>query len=535
MASTHTPPVFPRENEKYSNSIHVEVNTAAGALEAVTKTSKPSILSPGMIKLWTICAFGYLVATINGFDGSLMGSINAMEQFQRSFGLTGAGPSTGLLFIIYNLAQLAAFPLCGLLGDGLGRRKTIAMGCFFILIGTAIQTPATNIGMFIGGRAILGFGAAVAQAAGPVYIVEIAHPSFRGFMGGMYNNFWWVGNILASWVTYGCNQNINSSWAWRTPTVLQCLIPLIAMVAVLFFPESPRWLMANDRREDAERFFVKYHSDGDASSPLVKLQIDEIIEQMSMYRDENPWWDFRELFNSRPARYRTFMVVGMAFFGQWSGNNVVSYFMPLMLKEAGITDSSTQLLLNAINPIFSMIASICGATLLHRLGRRVMLLGGLAGCLGSYIMLTAFTAESYKDSRLAYGVIVSIYLFGIFFAGGWTPLQVLYPAECLENRTRAKGSGLKFLFLNIANMTNTFGVAVGIDVIGWKLYLVYIAWLCFEIIVVYFFFVETAGKTLEEMSEIFNAKSPVKKSLEKTVIRIEGTRGFFSVNDLTGL
>jgi MFS family permease len=127
-----------------------------------------------------------------------MGSINAMEQYHRSFGLTGSGPSTGIVFIVYNLAQLVAFPLCGLLGDGLGRRKTIAIGCFFIIIGTAIQTPATSMGMFIGGRAVLGFGAAVAQAAGPVYIVEIAHPSFRGLMGGMYNNFWWVGNSMSS-------------------------------------------------------------------------------------------------------------------------------------------------------------------------------------------------------------------------------------------------------------------------------------------------------------------------------------------------
>jgi MFS family permease len=135
-----------------------------------------------------------MVSTINGFDGSLMGSVNAMTQFQKSFGLTGAGASTGLVFIIYNLAQLVAFPLCGLLADGLGRRKTIAIGCAIIVIGTAIQTPAQNMGMFMAGRAILGLGAAIAQAAAPVYIVEIAHPSFRGLMGGMYNNWWWVGN-----------------------------------------------------------------------------------------------------------------------------------------------------------------------------------------------------------------------------------------------------------------------------------------------------------------------------------------------------
>ena len=106
----------------------------------------------------------------------------------------------------------------------------------------------------------------------------------------------------------------------------------------------------------------------------------------------------------------------MAFFGQWSGNNVVSYFMPEMIKQAGITDTSDQLLINAINPIFSMIAAVYGATLLDKLGRRKMLMGGLIGALFSYCLLTAFTAESQNIPDLSYGTIVSIYLFGIFFA-----------------------------------------------------------------------------------------------------------------------
>jgi MFS family permease len=67
-----------------------------------------------------------------------------------------------------------------------------------------------------------------------------------------------------------------------------------------------------------------------------------------------------------------------------SGNNVVSYFMPAMIKNAGIDDVNKQLIINAINPIFSMIASIYGATLLDKLGRRTMLLWGLVGALVSY-------------------------------------------------------------------------------------------------------------------------------------------------------
>ncbi len=143
-----------------------------------------------------------------------------------------------------------------------------------------------------------------------------------------------------------------------------------------------------------------------------------------------------------------------------------------MILQAGITDTNKQLLINAINPIFSMLAAIYGASLLDRLGRRPMMLWGLVGSLASYVLLTAFTAESANNTNLSYGVIVSIYLFGICFAWGFTPLQTLYAVECLENRTRAKGSGLNYLFLNIAMVVNTYGISVGIAAIGWRLYLV---------------------------------------------------------------
>jgi MFS family permease len=275
-----------------------------------------------------------------------------------------------------------------------------------------------------------------------------------------------------------------------------------------------------DRREEAIAVMAKYHGDGNPNDPIVQLQLREITEDMSVTRNDNPWWDFRELGNTAAARYRLYMVILMSFFGQWSGNNVISYFMPQMVKTAGITNNSTQLLINAINPIFSLIAAVYGATLLDKLGRRTMLMAGLVGALGAYIMLTAFTASAPANPNLAYGTIVSIYLFGIFFSWGWTPLQTLYAVECLENRTRAKGSGANFLFLNVAMIVNTYGISVGIAKIGWKLYLVYIVWICVELVVVYFFFVETKGKTLEELSEVFEAPNPRKASTRKVKVAV---------------
>lgn len=65
-------------------------------------------------------------------------------------------------------------------------------------------------------------------------------------------------------------------------------MPSIAMLFILFFPESPRWLVAHDRRDEAVEIFARYHADGDIHAPIVQLQIKEIVDQMNMYRDENP-------------------------------------------------------------------------------------------------------------------------------------------------------------------------------------------------------------------------------------------------------
>jgi hypothetical protein len=78
-------------------------------------------------------------------------------------------------------------------------------------------------------------------------------------------------------------------------------------------------------------------------------------------------------------------------------------------------------------------------------------------------------------------------------------------------------------------VVNTFGISVGIQAIGWKLYLVYIGWICVEIVIIYFFFVETAGKTLEEMGEIFNSPNPRKASTRKTTIAVDRSGNVFDV------
>lgn len=191
------------DGDELKGPVVKEANVHSVALAEALQAQKPSIWSRNMLQLYLVMSewisqwscvpctdlpagIGYLVSTLNGFDSSLMGSLNAMEGYQKTFGLTGAGSSTGIIFIIYNCGQIAAFPFCGFFADGYGRRVCIFVGCALVIVGTAIQATAYGTGQFIGGRFVLGFGASIASAAGPAYTVELAHPAYRGTMAGMY-------------------------------------------------------------------------------------------------------------------------------------------------------------------------------------------------------------------------------------------------------------------------------------------------------------------------------------------------------------
>lgn len=113
---------------------------------------------------------------------------------------------------------------------------------------------------------------------------------------------------------------------------MQAFLPGCAMILIFFEPESPRWLISQDRTEEALDVLAMLHGDGDRNAPIVQLQYAEILQDREHHGAEHAWWDYRELVATRSARYRLGLVVACAFFGQWSGNNVVSYFMVLLFS-----------------------------------------------------------------------------------------------------------------------------------------------------------------------------------------------------------
>lgn len=104
------------------------------------------------------------------------------------------------------------------------------------VVGTIVQATAHNLAAFMTGRFLLGVGAALGPSAALPYVSEMAHPSFRGAMTGVYTTFYFVGAIPGTFIPYGTSF-INSTEAWRIPLWLQMSFSGIVLVSCIFLPE----------------------------------------------------------------------------------------------------------------------------------------------------------------------------------------------------------------------------------------------------------------------------------------------------------
>jgi hypothetical protein len=106
---------------------------------------------------------------------------------------------------------------------------------------------------------------------------------------------------------------------------LQCGPAGINLIFVLFIAESPRWLYARGKKEEARKVLARFHSKtGDIKSPIVALELQEFEENISLAGTDQEFWNFKTLFNSFGARYRFGLCVLVSIWGQLSGNGMVT-------------------------------------------------------------------------------------------------------------------------------------------------------------------------------------------------------------------
>lgn len=470
--------------------------------------------SKHMLQLYGICGIMFLAASMLGYDASLMGTMMEFPAFQSQFGTSILGAKAGLVTAMFSIGSVCALPFVGPLGDTWGRRVGICIACILVILGSIVQATSKALPQYLAGRFFLGFGSGVGSVA-PAYIVEIAHPAYRGILGGLYNCFYYVGYFLAAVVLRGCI-NYSSNPSWLIPTSLQAGLPAILLFCCPFFPESPRWLFTHGHIQKCREVVTKYHGNDNPDSIYVRLQMREFEEELTMEGADKRWWDYRALFKSRAALYRVLLcATATPMFAQWTGQASVSYFLPAVLSTSGISSTRSVLDINIGIAVVSGVAAITGGSLMDRFGRRKLLIGCCTGLTLAWVGMIVCT-QQYSISggvASANASVFFIFLVAVVFSFAYTPLQQLYTVECLDYEQRAKGIAFATMMMSAASLVNLFATPIALEKIGWKTYGIWIATCSLQAVFYYYFMVETRGRTLEEMNYIFQQKNPRAASL----------------------
>jgi sugar porter (SP) family MFS transporter len=448
-----------------------------------------------------------ITSSTNGYDGSMMNGLQSISQWEDYFHKP-SDSRLGLLNAIQNIGSLASYPFSPYLTDGVGRKKAVLFGALIMCGATAIQTAATSTGMFIAARFLIGFGLTFAANAAPMLVTEVSYPLYRAPLTSTYNSLWYSGAIIAAWTTFGTFK-IDTTWSWRIPSLLQGLPSILQLMLVWFAPESPRWLISKGREDEALKTLAYYHADGNSDDPLVRYEFEEIKTAINFDQTvvSNVGW--KALATSPGNRKRMTIIIALAFFSQWSGNGLVSYYLNKVFDTIGITDPAIQLLINGILQIWNLFWALGASFMVERIGRRILFLTSCAGMMVCFIMQTvcsAVFAQKQNDSA-AHAVIAFIFLFYAFYDLAFTPLIVSYTLEILPYHLRAKGFTIFNFAISLSLIFNQYVNPIALGRIGWKYYIVYCVWIAFEFAFCYFFIIETKGLTLEETAALFDGEN----------------------------
>ncbi|EFX05033.1 hexose transporter [Grosmannia clavigera kw1407] len=464
-----------------------------------------SDLVPGNINLLTTLLVA--VAVVNsatlGYDSSVMNGLLILPSYTEYFHLNTA--TTGLNNAASWMGGIMGTFLMQPLPDRLGRKNAIVVAVIVTTIGIILQAAAQNIAMFVVARIIVGIGSAISNASAPILLGELLPPRSRGRVLGIFFSCYYVGSLLSAIINYG-SQNIQSTWSWRLPSLLQCIPSFLAAVLLPFVPESPRWLISRNRHDEALEVLLVMQGRAAENIDTARASLVDIRTTMareSAMFPRNPW---REVFSTKGNRKR---LVILAAFGcminSW-GNFIISFYLTKILDQAGIRDTVTQTQINVILNCWSFVVAIFGSFMLDVLGRRKQTMTGAVGMIITLFVtggLIKVYGESSNKSAI-YGTIAVIFLFQGFYAFSITPMTSLYATEVSQFKLRSVGIAVFRFFDSSIGLTFSFAMSYAMANLGWKFYLINAAWNIIYLVIIYSTFVETKGLKLEEIAAKFD-------------------------------
>lgn len=437
----------------------------------------------------------YAAAAISALGGLLFGYdtgviSGAILFITRDFGLSTPGEEIVVSAVLTGAVLGAATG--GRLADRLGRRPLLIATATVFALGAIGSALAPGPRALIAGRVLIGLAIGAASLAAPLYISEIAPAALRGRLVALNQLALTIGIVVSYLVDYA----LSGGEHWRWMLGLAALPATLLGLGMWRMPESPRWLVAHGR--DAAAAAVLRRLRGERVDSAA-----ELADIRSGAAQHAVHWSALLSPRLRPALV---VGLGLALFQQLTGINTVIYYAPTIFEFTGLRSASAAILATVGVGLINVLMTLVAMLLLDRLGRRPLLLAGVAGMSLSLLLLGLAFALPGARGSLQWIAAGSLMLYVGAFAIGLGPVFWLLIAEIYPLPVRGLAMGIA----SFANWGANLGVAVTflslIDAIGragtfWLYAGVGLAALVFAWRLV----PETRGHTLEEIEAHWRA------------------------------
>ncbi|KAI0471854.1 general substrate transporter [Xylariaceae sp. FL0804] len=454
--------------------------------------------------------------TLFGYDQGVFGGVIVTPGFLNLMGIARSPKLQSTVTAIYDIGCFLGAICTIWIGDRLGRKRTILTGTTIMSIGALLQTTAYGLPQMFVGRVVAGIGNGINTSTAPVWQGETSKASWRGKLIVLEMIMNIAGFSLSNWVTFGMSY-VHSDASWRVPLALQFLFIFVLYATVPWLPESPRWSIARGRIAEAEIILADLEAT-DVTDPYVITESKEIQWAVNYERENTVPWSKLLRGKTGPKGgtctiRRLLLGMGTQAMQQFSGINVTSYYLPLVLIRSVGLDEKLARLLAACNSVSYLLFSFIAIPNVERWGRRKMMMYSALGQGLCYLAITICIRYSEyapagkpARTRWAEASIAFFFLYYVFFGIGWQGIPWLYPTEINSLSMRTKGAALGTATNWIVNFLVVEITPIGIASIGWRFYIIWTVLNLGFVPVVYLFYPETAGRTLEDIDRFFAEK-----------------------------